>query len=298
MKTNKKISSARFILIFIILLLVSLGCGAPVPPFLLATPQQPTPAPGQSLTVHFIDVGQGDAILIRDAAGNAVLIDGGNQDSLALNYLQGLGVKKIDLMLATHPHSDHIGGLIQVLKSIPVTKVITNGQMHTTPTYEQFLDAISGAKAAYGEVKRGDVIAWGENSFQVLHPATNTGDNLNGNSLVVLFTYGKTTVLLMGDADSEAEKSILASGSSVKADIFKVGHHGSKYSSIPAFLERVSPAVAVYSAGAGNTYGHPAPQTMTNLQKAGAQVLGTDKNGTIVITIGETGYSVLKAKGN
>jgi competence protein ComEC len=138
----QKNSTIRLMLSLVIPLMIALGCGAPTP---WAAPPQPTPGSGQLLTIDFIDVGQGDAILFRDTQGKAVLIDGGNQDGLALKYLQAAGVKTIDLMIATHPHSDHIGGLIQVLQAVPVAKVITNGQMHTTPTYEQFLDAISKA---------------------------------------------------------------------------------------------------------------------------------------------------------
>jgi competence protein ComEC len=131
----------------------------------------------------------------------------------------------------------------------------------------------------------------------VLSPLKNTGDNLNGNSLVLFFTYGKTPVLLMGDAEMEAEFNILMGSYQLKADILKVGHHGANDSSGMAFLQKVSPGAAVYSAGLGNDYGHPAPQTIANLQKVGAQVVGTDKNGTIVIKISETGYTVLKSKG-
>ena len=291
----ERISNARLILFLLLLLMVAQGCEGPATFY--ATPQPP-PAPEQPLTIHFIDVGQGDAILIQDAEGNAALIDGGNEDSLALKYLQGLGVKKIDLMIATHPHSDHIGGLIQILNGMPVAKVITNGQMHTTPTYEQFLDAISGAKAVYGEVKRGDAITWGKISFKVLNPATNTGDNLNGNSIVLWFTYGQTSVLLMGDADAYAENSILSTGVTVKADILKVGHHGSRISSSIEFLEKVSPTLAVYSAGVENSFGHPAPQTIAKLKSLGAQVIGTDKNGTIIIKMNEAGYTVLNKQGS
>ncbi len=247
------------------------------------------------LQITFFDVGQGDSILIVSPNGKNMLIDGGEPDTGIVQYLQDLKIGHIDVMVATHPHSDHIGGLVQVLKTIPVTEVITNGEPTTTNIYEQFLDAIASAKAKYTEVKKGDTIPLGDLSFDVLSPATATGD-LNSDSIVLRLTYGKTSVMFMGDADAAAESAILASGSAVKADILKVGHHGSKYSSSVAFLKAVSPAVAVYSAGLGNSYGHPAPQTIASLQNVGAQIYGTDKDGTITVTIDADGYKINPSK--
>jgi beta-lactamase superfamily II metal-dependent hydrolase len=155
---------------------------------------QATSTPSNSLRVSFIDVGQGDVILILAPDGKIMLIDGGDTNTGIIQYLQRNNVQRIDLMVATHPHSDHIGGLVQVLNAIPVAKVITNGQMDTTSTYEHFLDAISTAKAEYAEVKRGDNIALGDLNFNVLSPTTKTGD-LNHNSIVLRLVYGKVSFL-------------------------------------------------------------------------------------------------------
>ena len=132
--------------------------------------QESTPGITQPLQVHYIDVGQGDAILIIAPDGQTMLIDGGETNTGIVQYLQSKGIQHLNLVVATHPHSDHIGGLVQVLNAIPVDKVITNGQSHTTSVYENFLDAIASAKAEYVEVKRGDTITLGSLVFNVLNP--------------------------------------------------------------------------------------------------------------------------------
>ena len=262
------------------------------------TPQPTsTPTPQTStVEVHFIDIGQGDAILIFSPEGQAALIDGGTTNSGALQYLQSLGVQRLDLVIATHPHADHIGGLPEILRVISVAKVVTNGQEHDTPTYERFLEAIESAKAAYVEVGRGDTLALGSLTFQVLHPTKTTGD-MNNNSVVLRLVHGQTAFLFTGDAEKEAEESMLLSSVfPVKADVLKVGHHGSRTSSSPRFLSLVKPQIAVYSAGTGNTYGHPHAETLAALTAAGAQVYGTDAHGTVVVTSDGSGYSVKTSK--
>lgn len=256
----------------------------------LAVPlQQPA---GDLLLVHFINVGQGDATLIQTPEGYTALIDGGEKGSGVVQYLQSLGVKRIDLLIATHPHSDHIGGLVQVLSAFPVSKVVTNGQPHTTSVYESFLDGIAAAQAEYVEVRQGDLLQLGSLNFLVLSPAANTNDDLNENSLVLRFGYGNTTFLMMGDAGRETEASLLASGQSLKADVLKVGHHGSSSASSPAFLDAVKPKVAIYSAGINNKYNHPAPETIAALTAAGASIYGTDTNGEIDFEIDLNGYNL------
>jgi competence protein ComEC len=249
----------------------------------------------QPLQVHYIDVGQGDGILIMAPDGQTMLIDGGDTDTGIVNYLQNKGIQHINLVVATHPHSDHIGGLVQVLNAIPVDKVITNGQPHTTSVYENFLDAIASAKAEYVEVKRGDTITLGSLVFNVLNPVSTTGD-INNNSVVLKLVYGKISFLFMGDAQPDAIASMLASALIQKTDILKVGHHGSHSATTPAFLEMAKPTVAIYSAGLGNDYGHPDPETITALQAIGAIIYGTDVNGTIIVTSDGSGYSIETTK--
>ena len=241
---------------------------------------------------YFIDVGQGDATLIQTPDGKTMLIDGGETNTGIVVQLQSIGVQRIDLMIATHPHSDHIGGLVQVLQSFPVAKVITSGQAHTTSVYEHFLDGIAAAQAEYVEVKRGDVISLGGIDFKVLNPANNNDPDLNENSVVLQFTYGQTTFLMMGDSGAVTETALLSAGLPLKADILKVGHHGSTSGSSIAFLTMVQPKIALYSAGINNQYGHPAPQTISALTAVGATIYGTDKNGTISIKVDSNGYTI------
>jgi len=248
------------------------------------------------LRFHFIDVGQGDSTLIQTPYGENILIDGGESETGVVQYLQSVGVQKIDLMVATHPHSDHIGGLVQVLRAFPVAKVLTSGEAHTTGTYENFIDGIASAQAEYIEGKRGDIIQINGLSLLVLNPLNNQYPDMNENSLVLQFTYGNTTFLLMGDGGADVESALLASGVPLRADILKVGHHASTSGSTPAFLGAVSPSVALYSAGIGNSYNHPAPQTITAITNAGAIIYGTDKNGTIILTVDSNGYQITTQK--
>lgn len=242
--------------------------------------------------VYFFDVGQGDSTLILGPDGQTALIDGGDSGTGVVQYLQNLGIQRIDLMFATHPHADHIGGLVDVLNAMPVAQVVTSGEINTTSVFERFLDGIDRAGAEYVEAKRGDSIPLGNVAFQVLSPAHLSPDNLNNSSLVLKFKIGKTTFLFMGDAEREIESELLGSGESLDVDILKVGHHASKSSSTLAFLNAVSPKIAMYSAGIGNSYGHPAPQTISALQTIGAAIYGTDQLGTILITVSSDGYQV------
>ena len=245
-----------------------------------------------TLEVHFIDVGQGDAILILAPDGKTALIDGGESGSGALAYLKAHGIKKVDLMVATHPHTDHIGGLVDVLEALPVDQVVTNGQPHTTRTFERFLDAIATERATYTEVTRGDSLRLGNLTFEVLHPTQPSGEDLNAQSIVLRLVYGQIGFLFTGDASREGEASMLAAQETVQAQILKVGHHGSRSASSLAFLAASHPEVAIYSAGAGNSYGHPHPETLAALAEVGATTYSTDVNGTVIVTSNGAEYAL------
>jgi beta-lactamase superfamily II metal-dependent hydrolase len=263
---------------------------------LLSLTQTIQPLPSVPLMVHFIDVGQGDSILIQAPGGELGLIDGGEADSGVVQYLQRLGIAHLNLIIATHPHSDHIGGLVQVLNAIPVDKVITNGVSCTTLTYEHFLDAIMASQAEYVEAKRGDTITLGALDFNVLSPVDNTDQDLNDGSLVLKLVYDRVSFLFTGDAQTTAEDSMLAAGLDVSATILKVAHHGSRTGSPLSFLTAVRPEVAIYSAGAGNDFGHPHPETIEALKTVGAKIYGTDINGTIIVTTDGVLYSISTTK--
>ena len=256
------------------------------------TTEKPSIAGEQFLEVHVIDVGQGDSILIRTPEGKTALIDGGYDNGLALAYLRERGIGQIDVMVASHPHADHIGGLVEVLRALPVKGFWTSGATHTTGTYEQLLDAIDAARVPYYEVQRGDTIPLGRLSFEVLH-SNPDADDLNNTSVVLRLAYGNVAFLFTGDVEAAAELDMLSTvRDRLKATILKVAHHGSHTSSTAEFLAAVQPRIAVYSAGRDNNYGHPHRETIQALQRVRAVVYGTDEHGTIVIVTDGVDYRI------
>jgi competence protein ComEC len=267
----------------------------PVPtPIPTATPTEGGPLP--QLHIHFIDVGQGDSILL-DLGETEVLIDGGDRSPGVTAYLQDYVDGTLEVMIATHPHADHIGGLIAVLDSFQVNQVWYNGDSADSKTYTEFMAAVQAEGADTHIGKRGDRINVGQLTFVLLNPTTLSGTT-NTNSIVMSLSYGSVDFLFTGDAEKEAEGAMLvASDMSVPdVEILKVGHHGSRTASSPDFLAATKPEVAIYMAGEGNTYGHPHQETLTALSQIGATIYGTDVNGTITVTTNGETYSVSTEK--
>ncbi|MFZ2471341.1 MAG: MBL fold metallo-hydrolase [Methanothrix sp.] len=253
----------------------------------------------ENLTVHFIDVGQGDAELIQ-FSGKNVLIDAGTQEMgpRVESYLRSHGVSSLDLLVATHPHDDHIGGLITILNDIPVKQVLDSGQTHTTQTFENYLNLIDQKNILFSTAERGQTIDLDPAiKIEVLSPpATLFSDDLNQNSIVLKVTYNKVSFLFMGDAGFEAEDRIMAVESDLKSTVLKVGHHGSSSSTCAAFLSKVRPEVEVIEVGAGNAYGHPTQKTLSALQSTSSKVYRTDTNGNIEVTTDGQTYTVTTEK--
>lgn len=220
--------------------------------------------------------------------GTTALIDGGYDNGLALAYLQRQGIRRIDLLIASHPHADHIGGLVEVLRTLPVGAVWTSGATHTTGIFEQFLDAIDQARVPYHEAQTGQTIALGQLAFVVLRSDPDAAE-LNDASLVLRLQYGAVSFLFTGDAEQLSERALLHDPGRLRSTVLKVGHHGSATSSSPAFLAAVAPEVAVYSAGRDNSYGHPHAETLRALEAAHARVYGTAVDGTVIVQ--SDGYS-------
>ena len=267
--TNRIISAAVLLLS---LLTASAAAAAPVAP--------------DEIRVHYIDVGQGDAVLIQSAR-NAVLIDGGDakaQQTL-LDYLRSAGVKDIDYVIATHPHADHIGGLPKAVKQFGVKSVIMPDAMHTSATFEKLLAAIEKKGLRITVPKVGDAFSAGIIKFTVLAPGKKFKD-LNNMSIVVRMVYGETSFLFTGDAEDKSENQMLKTGLPLRSDVLKVGHHGSRTSTTDDFLDAVAPSVAVVSCGKDNTYNHPNKETLAKLAKPERKItlFRTDRDGTVVIT--------------
>jgi beta-lactamase superfamily II metal-dependent hydrolase len=243
------------------------------------------------LTVHFIDVGQGDSILL-DLGDIEVLIDGGDKSSGVVSYIEDYVDGSLEVMVATHPHADHIGGLIAVLGAFEVDEIWLNGDISTSKTYSQFMSAVNSERAKVFVARRGDIIQVGNLTFNVLHPLNLSGKT-NNNSIVLSFSYGQVDFLFTGDAEQEAEASMLTEGVVPDVEVLKVGHHGSRKSSSIQFLQVAEPECTIYMAGQGNNNGHPHQETIINLCEVGAEIYGTDFHGTIRITTDGETYNLL-----
>jgi competence protein ComEC len=239
---------------------------------------------GETVTVHFIDVGQGDSIFI-DTSNMDVLIDGGSATATqtVLDYLTTLSITHIHLVIATHPHEDHIGGLVGILNStLAIDTVLTNNQTHTSQTYHKF--NTTAHQHTVNVAQRGQTIQLSQTAnITILNPVQplEFGD-LNDNSVVTKLQAGNTTFLFMGDAEEPAETSILTYTTNLKADVLKVGHHGSNTATCQAFLDTVDPTYAVILAGEDNSYGHPHEETLQKLTTKGVETYCTINSSNII----------------
>lgn len=240
--------------------------------------------------VYFIDVGQGDSELIRlKDSGIDILIDAGTRSTKQelADYLKELGVDDIDILIGTHPHEDHIGGMAKIIEEFPIGTLYlpeTSDEMTpTTKTYESLLDAAESKNVTVRTAAAGDVLLeQGNTSFKVLSPSHTDYDNLNDYSIVTRLKVGDTAFLFQGDAETPVEEEILDSGADVSCDVIKLGHHGSSTSSSRAYLEAANPSAAVISCGVGNEYGHPHRETMDSLEKLSITPYRTDTQKTLL----------------
>jgi competence protein ComEC len=266
--------------------------------------------PSQNLTMSFIDVGQGDSILVILPNTKTLLIDGGERQGSGkvLSTLQEHGLSYIDVIVATHPHADHIGGLIDVINTVNVGQVLDSGQVHATQTFEDLLDAIYNKQIPLRSVSEGESISLDPTvKIDVLNPPASIPDGANNeaefndNSVVLKITYGNFSALLTGDMQERNEARLVFKNATIlDADVLKAGHHGSRTSSSLDFLNAVTPEVVIISLGAGNSYGHPHQEALDRISASGAQyLLRTDIDGTITLTSdGSSGnyYSILTEK--
>lgn len=242
----------------------------------------------QLLTVHYIDVGQGDSELIQINNKN-LLIDAGPKDAedKVVSYIKTQGITKLDYIIATHPHDDHIGGMATVLKNFKVSNFIGPKILNppSTSTFKNLITTLKSKNMKITVLGPGDYIDLGENvQCQILAPTKTYYDNLNNYSVVVKISYKNSKFLFTGDAEEESEKEILSNGFDMSCDVLKVGHHGSKTASSTEFLKEASPKIAVISCGKNNDYGHPHKVTLDKLKSINCKVYRTDLQGDIIIT--------------
>lgn len=240
-----------------------------------------------NLQIHFVDVGQADAILITQG-DNAMLVDAGENETRdeLKDYITSQGISNLDYVVATHPHSDHIGAMYYIIDNFNVNQVLMSGKTHTTKTYEKLLTSIKNKNIEKMVPKLGDKFTLGDATFEIVGPTykSSYGDNLNDYSLVIKLTFGNNTFLFTGDAEENSEEDMVASGINLKCDLLKVGHHGSSTATTEEFLNAVEPKYAVVSVGKDNSYGLPDGRVMKLLKSYNIPVYRTDESGTIVAT--------------
>lgn len=238
-----------------------------------------------AVSVHFIDVGQGDCELVELPENKYMLIDAGDNGSeeRVLSYLDKEGVEKIDYLVATHPHADHIGGMEEVIRKYDIGEIYMPRKESTSATFERMLDAIDEKNLSIHTAEAGkNIFEYSGVRADFLAPQKDY-DDLNNVSAVVKLKVKDKSFLFMGDAESKSEMDILASGEDVSCDVLKVGHHGSSTSSNESFLKKANPEYAVISCGKDNKYGHPHEETLEKLKQIHAKVLRCDEMGTITI---------------
>jgi competence protein ComEC len=247
--------------------------------------------PDNKFHLYFFDVGQGDAVFIKTPENYQILIDGGPKNFVLekLAKVMPFMDKSLDLVILTHPHSDHIEGLVEVLKRYKIDSVLLTGVNDGSVAYEEFLKEIidKNIRVIIAE-KSGDFYA-GSVFFNILYPFSSIANydfkNLNDSSIALKIIYKNLSVLLTGDLQKEMEILIKNSGEDINSDIFKAGHHGSKTSNDSEFLKEVSPKFAVISVGRGNKFGHPNIETIDTFNKFAEKILRTDLNGTIEFSL-------------
>lgn len=242
-------------------------------------------SPAALLKIHYIDVGQGDSILLQQDGKN-MLIDAGTNDSTdpLVSYLKNQNIQKIDYLILTHPHEDHIGGADKVIEQFNIGSVIMPKVTTPTKTFKDVVSAMNDKKLKAAAPVPGSTFKLGNADCEILGPINSKKDDLNTYSIVLKVTFGNTKFLFTGDAQVSNEQDMINKGYDLKADVLKVGHHGSRTSSSEAFLKKVSPEFAVISCGKGNDYGHPHKVIMDRLKAMGIKVYRTDEAGTIICT--------------
>jgi competence protein ComEC len=261
----------------------------------------------RDLQVVCLDVGQGDAVLLRFPDGKTALVDGGDRTSefdygarVILPYLRHEGIDRLDLVVGTHAHGDHLGGLVSVLEGIEVGHYLDGGQQADGWISRRIREVVAERRIDYIRLVAGDSLAGlGRTGVLVLHPAPEyvaadgaSPHGLNNGSVVLRLTHGPVSLLLTGDVEAETDPALLGWGERLRARVVKVAHHGSPTSSSPAFLAAVQPELALVSVGEGNRFGHPSVPVLARYLERGAAVLRTDQRGALEVRVDQEGLQV------
>lgn len=236
----------------------------------------------ECLNVYFIDVGQADSILITNK-NEAMLIDAGNNEDgeNVVQFIKEKGISKLDYVIGTHPHEDHIGGLDDVINNLEINKIYLPKIETNTKTFQDVLKAIENKNKTIKSLKKGDIITIGDAKAEVMTDSILDKSNLNLSSNIIRLDFNDTSFLFTGDAETENEKSVQWE----QVDILKVGHHGAQTSTSQNFLNQIKPKYSIISVGKDNSYGHPKEKILERLKKIGSEVVRTDESGTIRVVV-------------
>lgn len=279
MRKRKKKSAGLFLLLAMVLLSLAAGY------FLMEREDPPgraQPGEGSSFQVHFIDVGQADSALVI-CDGHYMLIDGGNagDSDLVYAYLERHGAERLDYMVASHAHEDHIGGLSGALNYAKVGTALCPVTEHSSKVFENMVKYLEEQGKSLTVPAPGDRFSLGSAQVEILGPVKEY-DDTNDTSIVLRIDYGETSFLFTGDMETGAEEDLIQSGADLEATVLKVGHHGSDTSTGYQFLREVMPKYGVISVGEGNKYGHPSDEVLSRLRDAGTEVYRTDMQGHVI----------------
>lgn len=276
---SKKLCHKYFIILLLGLLLLS-ACSIEIDTL--------QPADDGILEIHFIDTGQSDSIFIKSPNGNSMLIDAGNNDDgqTIIDYIERLNVHRLDFVVGTHPHEDHIGAMDDIIEHFDIGKILMPKVTANTKTFKDVLLAVKDKGLKVTSARGGMEFSLDEDvNIDILAPNSSSYENLNNYSIVIKLTYGNTSFLFTGDAEKISEEEMLKNENyNLNADVLKVAHHGSSSGTTKEFLSAVSPKYAVICVGNDNTYGHPHKETLELLSDYGVQVYTTADNGNILIT--------------
>lgn len=294
-KFKRKVQGLLGMATIAFLIMSSIGCAtdfAVSSPTVSSQTKQSPLGNNPSLRVSFLDVGQADAALIQLPNGKNILIDAGNNEDAPeiISYIKEQGITRLDVVIGTHPHEDHIGSLDKVIQTFEIGQVLMPKVTTTTQTFKDVLMSIQEKGLKITEAKVGLKLDLGSNeeggkelSAEVLAPKSSRYEDMNNYSVVLRLEYGQNAFLFTGDAEDVSEKEMLNLSQDLNVDVLKVGHHGSTSSTTLDFLKRVDPEYAVISVGKDNTYGHPTQTTLNRIERYGVEIYRTDELGTIVV---------------